>query len=117
MKQWIKNFIKKIPGIRGFVGKWFKARVDIETLQKQDAQQGKVNARQSRINEHQKKLNYRQKKINDKRKLQIATLQKKVKLLNKNSVEPRVIYESSLKGDLAYIKMLHLERNLAFEKP
>lgn len=109
MKQWIKNFVKKIPGIRGFVGKWFKARVDIEELQKRNTQQGK-------INERQKKINARQQKINDKRKLQIATLQKKVKLLNKNSVEPRVIYESSLKGDLAYIKMLQLERNLAFEK-
>lgn len=115
MKQWIKNFIKKIPGIRGFVGKWFKARVDIETLQKQDTQQGKINARQSRINDHQKKLNYRQKKINDKRKLQIATLQKKVKVLEEKSVEPSVIYESNVKNDLTYIKMMQLERKFAFE--
>ncbi|MBE5925421.1 MAG: glycosyltransferase [Lachnospiraceae bacterium] len=123
MKQWIKNILKKIPGIRGFVGKWLKARVDIEQLQKQSERQNKINARQKKINEHrkkvyehQRKLNYRQAKINDKRKLQIAALQKKVKVLSKKVEESYAVNESCVKSDLAYIKMMQLERRLAYER-
>lgn len=50
MKRKIKNFIAKLPGIRGFMKKWIKARKDIEALRKQNNEQKK------KIHNLQKKL-------------------------------------------------------------
>lgn len=45
MKRKIKNFIAKLPGIRGFMKKWIKARKDIEALKKQNKSLSSKNAK------------------------------------------------------------------------
>lgn len=45
MKRKIKNFIAKLPGIRGFMKKWIKARKDIEALKKQNKSLSSRNAK------------------------------------------------------------------------
>lgn len=45
MKRKIKNFIAKLPGIRGFMKKWVKARKDIEALKKQNKSLSSRNAK------------------------------------------------------------------------
>lgn len=50
MKRKIKNFIVRLPGIRGFMKKWIKARKDIEKLRKQNEQQQKrINSLQQQV--------------------------------------------------------------------
>lgn len=85
MKRKIKNFIAKIPGIRGFMKRWIKARKDIDALRKQNKQQ------QKRINVLQRQL-------------------------SKQGDVSEIACQANVVSDLTNIKMLQLERRLAFEK-
>lgn len=85
MKRKIKSFIAKLPGIRGFMKKWIKAREDIEALRKQNKQQ--------------------QKKIND--------LQKQI---SKQIDVSEIANQANVVSDLTNIKLMQMERRLAYEK-
>ncbi len=85
MKRKIKNFIASLPGVRGLMKKWIKARKDIEALKKQNAKQQK----------------------------QINRLQQQLK---KQLGASEIASQACVMADLNNIKMLQLERRLAFEK-
>lgn len=58
MKKGIKNFILKLPGIRGFFNKWKKIKNDIDKLQKQNkAQQRTINDLKQQLSDEKETVN------------------------------------------------------------
>ena len=85
MKKKIKNLIAKLPGIRGFMKKWIKARKDIEALKKQN-----------------KSLNSRNAKLNK----EVTELKQNLSQMSEN------VHRSCVTSDLAQLNIRHSQMKM-----
>lgn len=89
MIRTIKKLIVKLPGVRGFMKKWIKARKDIQDIKKKNAA-------------------YKKK---------IVSLEKQVKTMEDNASNMQEdVNRASVAANLTNIKLMQLERQMTMEK-